>query len=480
MLPSRHRSRFSAARRGVVGALAGLTLAGGQNLPVGDDAGNPDAKETTGFLAGSLLPDGGILKNVLIPQYDRDLRLTSTFRSEELVIVTRKKIDAHRLRIEFFNPDRTPRGLIAMVQARYDADREILTSGEPVSLVSNDLTADGSGLVYDVRNTRGFLHGPVTAVTSADTRTSMNTRPARPALAAAALLLGAVTPPPLQAAEPGIAERIAAARLDDAELARLDADAVSRRPAAEAAADQGQKQLIAANDQGERARATMADFLRAAALTSLLADPIAAPPAGDVPRPDVKPDPAKTRITSDDGAFFDSKNGLLIFLKNVVVRDPRFQLSGADEVKVFFEPKEAPKPAAKPADAPAAKPADAPAAKPAPAPVKKDDNPMGDASFGKPSRMVATGTVVVDYRSNDPAEPPLKASARTLVYDLIKKEIILRGGSPWVLRDGQLSSVPGNDAYIVIQKDGSFVTGNGGIDASVDTQGKTGDKKKTR
>ena len=456
-------------------ALVGWSLASGQNLPAGDDAENPDTKETTGFLAGSLLPDGGILKNVLIPQYDRDLRLSSTFRSEELVIVTRKKIDAHRLRIEFFNPDRSPRGLIAMVQARYDADREILTSGEPVSLVSNDLTADGSGLVYDVKNTRGYLHGPVTAVTAADTRTSMNTRPARPA--AAALLLAALAAP---AAEPTTAERIAAARLDAAELARLDADAVSRRPAAEAAADQGQKQLIAANDQGERARATMADFLRAAALTSLLADPIAAPPAGDVPRPDVKPDPAKTRITSDDGAFFDSKNGLLIFLKNVVVRDPRFQLSGADEVKVFFEPKEAPKPAAKPADAPAAKPADAPAAKPAPVPVKKDDNPMGDASFGKPSRMVATGTVVVDYKSNDPAEPPLKASARTLVYDLVKKEIILRGGSPWVLRDGQLSSVPGNDAYIVIQKDGSFVTGNGGIDASVDTQGKTGDKKKTR
>jgi hypothetical protein len=65
-----------------------------------------------------------------------------------------------------------------------------------------------------------------------------------------------------------------------------------------------------------------------------------------------------------------------------------------------------------------------------------------------------------------------------LVYDLIKKEIILRGGSPWVLRDGQLSSVPGNDAYIVIQQNGSFVTGNGGIDASVDTQTRKEAKKK--
>ena len=50
-----------------------------------------------------------------------------------------------------------------------------------------------------------------------------------------------------------------------------------------------------------------------------------------------------------------------------------------------------------------------------------------------------------------------------------------------MLREGQLSSVPGNDAYIVIQKDGSFVTGNGGIDAQMDIKDKTKeDEKKNR
>ena len=469
MRPSRHRLRSTTASRigrGVVCAVAGLSIAAGQNLlPRGQDD-LPGEPEPTGFLAGSLLPDGGILKNVLIPQYDRDLSLASSFRAEELIIVTRKTIDANRLRIDFFNPDRTPRGHIVMAQARYDADQEMLTTREPVSLVSNDLTADGSALVYDVRNSRGFLHGPVTAVTSADTRTSMNTRPARHALAAGALLMASAIGLPAQDAALTSAEKIAAARLSRQRIGQLDADALSRRPAATVAAETGARHLAEARDQGEKADSTMTSFLRAAALTSLLADPIATPPAGEVPRPDVKPDAAKTRITSDDGAFFDSQNGLLIFLKNVMVKDPRFQLSGADEVKVFFEPK-------KPARPPAAKPGSA-----KPAPIKKDDDALGGASFGKPSRMVATGTVVVDYQSEDPAEPPLKASARMLVYDLVKKEIILRGGSPWILRDGQLSSVPGNDAYIVIQQNGSFVTGNGGIDASVDTQARKEAKKK--
>ena len=473
MRPSRHRPRPTTASRigyGVACAVAGLSIAAGQNLlPRGHDD-LPGEPEPTGFLAGSLLPDGGILKNVLIPQYDRDLSLASTFRAEELIIVTRKTIDANRLRIDFFNPDRTPRGHIVMAQARYDADQEMLTTREPVSLVSNDLTADGSALVYDVKNSRGFLHGPVTAVTSADTRTSMNTRPARHALAAGALLMASTLGLPAQDAAPTSAEKIAAARLSPQRIGQLDADARSRRPDATAAAETGARHLAEARDQGEKADNTMAGFFRAAALTSLLAEPIATPPADEVPRPDVKQDAAKTRITSDDGAFFDSQNGLLIFLKNVMVKDPRFQLSGADEVKVFFEPK-------KPAKAPAAKPGGKPGAA-KPAPIKKDDDALGSASFGKPSRMVATGTVVVDYRSEDPAEPPLKASARMLVYDLIKKEIILRGGSPWVLRDGQLSSVPGNDAYIVIQQNGSFVTGNGGIDASVDTQTRKEAKKK--
>ena len=149
--------------RAFVYALAGLSIASAQNLQPEEDSADPDGEESTGFLDGSLMPDGGILKNVLIPQYTRDLLLSATLRAEDLTIITQKIIDARGVRIEFFNPDRSTRGRIDMATARYNAIDQLLTSDKPVSLVSDDLTAEGSSLVYDLKDTRGFLSGPVTA-----------------------------------------------------------------------------------------------------------------------------------------------------------------------------------------------------------------------------------------------------------------------------------------------------------------------------
>lgn len=492
MLLPRHTTRKVLSLRvgrTLIYALAGLSIASAQNLAPEEDAKDPDEEESTGFLDGSLMPDGGILRNVLIPQYTRDLLLSATLRAEALTIVTQKIIDAENVRIEFFNPDRSTRGRIDMATARYNAIDQLLTSDKPVSLVSDDLTATGSSLVYDLKNTRGFLSGPVTATTLIDQSTSMNTKPVRQAIAAGSLMMAAATPLPAQQ-EPSaasISQRIEEARLSPYELARISKDSETAKPLAKAAADRGNTALEDATHRSEEATATLADFLSAATLTTLLAEPFvpAAATSTDVPRPNIPADPTKTRITSDDGAFFDSKNGLLIFLKNVVVRDPRFSLSGADELKVFFDPKEVPAAAKAAPKPPAGEQANLPPepAKPegAGAPVKEEKAGIADAKFGKPNRIIATGTVVVEYQSGKQDDPPVKASARTVIYDLKKEEFILRGGSPWVLREGQLSSVPGNDAYIVIQKDGSFVTGNGGIDAQMDIKDKTKeDDKKNR
>ena len=502
MSPSRHRSHHALARRfgrGLVLLLTGLSIAPAQNLLPEAVVENPDDLESASFLNGSLMPDGGILKNVLIPQYSRTLELSATLRAEELQIVTQKIIDARRVRIEFYNPDRSSRARINMETARYNAIEQLLTSDNPVSLVSGNLTADGSSLVYDLKNTRGFLRGPVTATTSVDQSTSMNTQPVRQAIAAGTLMMAAAAPLPAQQEQeaptsPTIAERIAEARLSPDELDRITRDSQTGRALVKAAADQGNAALEEATLRSEEATSTLADFLSAATLTTLLAEPLASSPAAaasDVPRPNIPEDPSKTRITSDDGAFFDSKNGLLIFLKNVVVRDPRFSLTGADEVKVFFDSVEETKAARKKIMAEMQAKADAKAVaegrdpeaerleaeKKAAAdkePAKEKKAGIPDAKFGEPNKIIATGTVVVEYQPEEKDASPVKASARTVIYDLKKKEFILRGGSPWVLREGQLSSVPGNDAYIVIQENGSFVTGNGGIDASMDIQ----DKKK--
>ena len=514
MSPSRHRSHHALARRfgrGLVLLLTGLSIAPAQNLLPEAVVENPDDLESASFLNGSLMPDGGILKNVLIPQYSRTLELSATLRAEELQIVTQKIIDARRVRIEFYNPDRSSRARINMETARYNAIEQLLTSDNPVSLVSGNLTADGSSLVYDLKNTRGFLRGPVTATTSVDQSTSMNTQPVRQAIAAGTLMMAAAAPLPAQQEQeaptsPTIAERIAEARLSPDELDRITRESQTGRALVKAAADQGNAALEEATLRSEEATSTLADFLSAATLTTLLAEPLASSPAAaasDVPRPNIPEDPSKTRITSDDGAFFDSKNGLLIFLKNVVVRDPRFSLTGADEVKVFFDSPEETKAAREKtmakmhakADAKARAEGRDPEAERQEAekqaankePEEKEKPGLGDAKFGEPNKIIATGTVVVEGITAKEGEDPVKtsASARTVVYDLKKEEFILRGGSPWFMRNGQVSSVPGNDAYIVItMKDGvftRFVTGNGGIDAQMDIQDKKKeDEKKNR
>lgn len=513
--------------RGMICALASIALVTGQSLDFPGEDENPDEEDSGGLLNADLMPDGGILKNVLIPQYDDNLALTATLRAEEMKIavakateildktrktgdhgklgkagemvkpepkkkaVQIKHIDAIKVQLVFFNPDRTPRGNIDMATARYDAKKELLTSKDPVSLVSDDLTASGSSLVYDLENTRGFLSGPVTATTKIDPSTSMNTRPVRQAIAAGTLMMAAAAPSPAQEeapATPTVAERIAEARLSPEELARITKDSETGRPLVKVAADEGNAALEEATRRSENASSMLADFLSVATLTTLLAEPAVPSPsaaATDVPRPNLPEGPAKTRITADDGAFFDSKNGLLIFLKNVVVRDPRFSLTGADELKVFFDSPEETKAArdkilakmqAK-ADAKAVAEGRDPEAERREAekkaaadkePAEKEESGLTDAKFGEPNKIIATGTVVVEYLAGKKDEGPVKASARTVVYDLKKEEFILRGGSPWIVRDGQISSVPGNDAYIVIKQDGSFVTGNGGIDAQME------------
>jgi lipopolysaccharide export system protein LptA len=513
------RSAAALLGRGAACAWAGIALVSAQSLDFKDNPADSEDLESGGLLNADLMPDGGILKNVLIPQYDRNLVLTATLRAGEMEIfvekaeegVQIKRIDALRVNLDFLNPDRSPKGAIAMSKARYDAKKQLLTSDEPVSLVSDDLTAEGSSLVYDLENTRGFLRGPVTATTLIDQRTSMNTKPVRQAIAAGTVMMATAINLPAQEALPAatVAERIAEARLSPEELARLSKDSETARPRVKAATDQGDAELEEATRRSEQATATMADFFRVAAMTTLLAEPLspATDTNNDVPRPNIPADPNKTRITSDDGAFFDSKNGLLIFLKNVVVRDPRFSLTGADEVKVFFDSQqetvaarakvmaemkdrakakadakakaEGKDPEASDTETPAGE-TETPAAEGKPEPANKEKAGLTDAKFGDPNKIIATGTVVVEYQSEKKDDPPVKASARTVIYDLKKEEFILRGGSPWILRDGQVSSVPGNDAYIVIQKDGSFVTGNGGIDAQMDIQDKKKEDKKNR
>lgn len=531
---------------GVLGAAFGLTVASAQTtVPENAAPAGEERDESGGLFSGGLLPNGSILKGVRLPSYDEKRNMVSSVKAGDLTIFTREeeqvdrktgkpktvtvldKVKINDLRISFFNPDTTTKGNIAMSQALLTVAKKInlLTSQEPVSFVSDDLKVDGSALAFDTKNNRGFLHGPVTAVAKTiDKRTSMNASPAQRALAAGAMMMASVpalpaqehvlapaaAPSPAPAPSVTTAQRFGSSLLTQSDLDAASKETATRAPQQLAETDAAGKDLRDVTAKSEDARLTMNNFLQAATLASMLAEPAPAV-LPDVPRPPVFEGPDQTIVKSKNGAYFDSKEGLLIFLGDVTVKNPQLDLKGASEVKLFMEPEkkdekkkdsaDKPKegePAAEAPEAPKEEPKELTpemlekmlAAKEARAveDLKKvggADKGVEGGNFGDIKRMVATGPAVhIRFDSGKPGDKPVEASAHAMIYDFEKEQILLQGGSPWVYQEGGMrAQALGAGAYILIHTDGEgnltkVVTHNpGGLEANVKTPPKKDDKK---
>ena len=202
-----------------------------------------------------------------------------------------------------------------------------------------------------------------------------------------------------------------------AEIAALEAAAASKAPAAAAASAAARASLEADLTDAATASKAVAAFLVQADLPPISPDAAAA-----VAKPlDIKPGPADTVINFDGGMYFDPDEGVLVYLKNVTVKDPRFDLSGANELKIFFGKK----PAKETKDE---------------SEPSKSDKPKsgfgGDigGNFGDVERIVATGTIVLNQKSTDASKEPIKASGATFSYNLKADQILISGGFPWVLQ----------------------------------------------
>lgn len=221
-------------------------------------------------------------------------------------------------------------------------------------------------------------------------------------------------------------------------------------------------QIEADRRQSNETNSAIRDFLSQAALTTVSIEDVPASPATgkvnstepSVPptKPlDVKPGPNDTIISADDGMYFDAEAGLLVYLKNVRLTGPDFDLSGANELKVFLGKKEAKK----------KEPAKDIAPAPEPAKDEKRNAAPGILSatggFGEPEKIIATGAVKVTQKAKD-GKPPVVASAAVLTYDAKSGEIILNGGYPWVQQGANCMRAKEANLYLRIKKDGSFVT----------------------
>ena len=121
------------------------------------------------------------------------------------------------------------------------------------------------------------------------------------------------------------------------EIAAIQDAAASKAPAAAAA-------NAAAHASLDRDIAAAATATKAAAAFLVQTDlpPAAASAEPAAARPlDITPAATATVINCEGGMYFDADEGVLVYLKNVTVKDPRFDLSGANELKIFFEKKPA-------------------------------------------------------------------------------------------------------------------------------------------
>jgi lipopolysaccharide export system protein LptA len=137
--------------------------------------------------------------------------------------------------------------------------------------------------------------------------------------------------------------------------------------------------------------------------------------------------------------YFDADDGVFVYLRNVVVKDPRFDLSGANELKVFLGKKPDEKTREN-------------------ASQKSADGKGVGARFGDVERIVATGAVRVLQKQIEPGKLPVEASGAIFTYHPKTGNIHLQGGYPWVKQGTSFMRAKEPNLILRIKKDGSFVT----------------------
>ncbi|MEP2775705.1 MAG: hypothetical protein ABJQ29_04500 [Luteolibacter sp.] len=379
------------------------------------EASKPDVKKNP----ISLLPDGSVLQGVLLPRYDSQRRLVGDLNAETLTLIDPNRIQGANVLIRFFKPDRSLRAKVLLQNALFDGEKSLLRANEPVEITSDRIIASGSGLVYEFQSGEGFLLGPAsTRISAPPKETSMKMSP----LHTAALYAMCLAPTALQAEPP--------AYVSEEEIQAVEADATSMKQEIDAANLTAGESLAANEKAGDEASDAALAFTDNAGIKIA-----AAPTDGEKAKPlDIERGPDDTVITCDGGMYFDAEEGVLVYLGNVRVADPRFGLSGANQLKIFFGKKAAEE-----------------------GKEQKEGETGATADFGNVERLVAEGAVVIDQKSVG-GKDPVKASGRVLTYNVASGEIIIHGGFPWVQQGAFYARAKEADLTLRLLTDGSFST----------------------
>lgn len=373
----------------------------------------------------ALLPDGSELKGVLLPRYDENRKLVGSLKAATMTLVRAGQIAGSQISIQFYNPDQTSRGRIDLKKALFNDNAGILSADEPVEIKTDRIHASGSGLYYSFERGEGFLLGPATTTLQASPETTMKS--SNPSIRATAALGMSLIAAPLSAAPPP--------PMTGEENAALEKDAGSMAPAANQANLKTEENLVKDVADSDAAGQAATQFLAQADLAPISADEHV--PATEPHQIEIGPN--STVIESTGGMYFDADEGVLVYMKNVTVKDPRFSLSGANELKVFFG-KKAEKDTEK-ADSAGEKP-----------------KAGFGGKIGDVERIVATGAVKITQNAGKGKEP-LVASGALFSYNVKEDQIILKGGFAWFTQGATyMRAKEPNLALRISPKTGSFVT----------------------
>lgn len=393
-------------------------LAAGAGAP----AQTPDQADSASAI--SLLPNGSVMQDVMLPRYDEQRRLTSMLKARKMTIVTDDVIAGEDVTVGFFNSDNSPGARVDMITATLHKPSGLLEARRKTTISSERVQATGTALAYSLGSGEGFLTGPAATVIQSAPETTMNSRPTpRGAAAAAALLASSGT---MSATPP--------APVSPQQQSAIAADAAPAAPAHARSSSSARERLRDELDASAAATAAATAFLEQTGAASAATQA----PARDATPLEVQPGPADTLITCDGGIYFDADAGVLVYLRNVRVTDPRFSLSGAGELKVFLGKKPA-EPAGK-------------------TPSDKQPAIAPGAGFGDVERIVATGAVRFLQKQPEAGKEPVEASGAIFTYHPKTGEIILTGGYPWVKQGSTFMRARQPNLSLRIQKSGSFVT----------------------
>lgn len=368
----------------------------------------PSGKNSLNSL--SLLPVGSELKGVMLPRYDKDQHLVGVLKAKGMTLVSEQAIAGESISIEFFNPDRSPRGHVDLVRAMFNQTKGTLEAREPVTIQSDQIKARGTGLVYAFEEGEGFLSGPATTWTRTDTyKTTMNSK--NSSLRAAGLAGAALVSQTVSAQTPP----------DTAATAAQHSTAVTDARAELAAS------LAASNAANASAKA----FLEKAELIDR--NPPKDPEPAEAKPLDIQPGPKDTIISCDGGMYFNPDEGVFVYLKNVRVADPGFTMTGANDLKIFLE-KFTPEQIKKTQEEKAAK-AKAAGRETRPDQGRKEDEPGFSEKFGDPERIIATGAILIEQKAANGKEP-IKASGGSFSYNIKADQAIITGRYPWLIQQG--------------------------------------------